>query len=72
MTQDQAKRKYDALQNMTEARGCTPHEARTARRLAAQLSKRFGFTEDKPRQEYRPDFNARWSAAAERAASRFG
>jgi len=38
-----ARRKFDALRRMTTARGCTPEEADTARKLAEALAKKWGF-----------------------------
>lgn len=71
MTKEEAKRKCDALRRMTVARGCTPHEAETARRLADQLAKKFGFASSAPQDTYRPDFDSRFHRAENRAASRF-
>lgn len=72
MTHAQAKRKYDALLNMTAARGCTPHEAKSAARLAKALAKKYGFAAPASQTSWRPNFDERYARAEERAASRFG
>src|SRR5271169_3790791 len=43
MDRETARRKFDALCRMTEARGCTKEEAATAARLAKGLADKFGF-----------------------------
>src|SRR5271156_4850291 len=43
MDRGTARRKFDALCRMTEARGCTKEEAATAARLAKSLGDKFGF-----------------------------
>jgi hypothetical protein len=67
-TREQAYRKWKALLNMTEARGCSKHEAETARRLAGALSTQWGFNRE-PQPTHRPDFPGRY-ARAERTAAR--
>ncbi len=71
MTRDRARGKYHALCRMTIDRGCTPHEAATAARLAAALAQRFGFTREPSETTWRPDFEARWTRAEARAVVRF-
>ena len=71
MTREQARRKYDSLTRMTMARGCTSHEAETARRLAAALAARWGFDDSRAAREWRQDFDARFARAEARAAIRF-
>jgi len=56
---------------MTTSRGCTPHEASTAKRLAGQLGKKWGFTGAFSSREYRPDFDSRFARAEQRAAQHF-
>jgi hypothetical protein len=48
-----ARRKFDALSRMTEARGCTKDEAATAARLAKGLADKFGFAAQERRQRFR-------------------
>lgn len=70
MTREQAKRKFNALRNMTEARGCTKHEAATAAHLASTLAKKWGFGSASS-QRWRPDFDSRFARAEQRAAARW-
>ena len=56
---------------MTVERGCTPHEAATAAKLARALGQKWGFVEPRPRAEYRPDFDDRFKRAESRAAARW-
>lgn len=56
---------------MTEARGCTKHEAATAARLAAALAKKWGFDNDPHQRQWRPDFDSRFARAEQRAATRW-
>lgn len=57
---------------MTVARGCTPHEAATAKRLADVLAAKFGFKDAATQAPPPPaDFHARYARAEKRAARRF-
>lgn len=47
MDRETARRKFDALCRMTEARGCTKEEAATAARLAKSLGEKWGFKENR-------------------------
>jgi hypothetical protein len=71
MTRDEAHRKYKSLLNMTEARGCTSHEATTARRLAAALAQKWGFADPNTGRSWRPDFDSRFARAEQHAAARW-
>jgi hypothetical protein len=72
MTREDAKRKYDALRKMTVDRGCSKHEAATAARLAEQLARKWGFTGAPAADNFRPNFDDRFSRAESRAARRHG
>ena len=71
MDTQQARRKWDSLRRMTKERGCSEHEAATARRLADALAKKYGFADAQPSTPFRQDFDTRFNRAAERAATRF-
>jgi len=72
MDREDARRRIAALLKMTVARGCTPAEAATARRLAETLAQKHGFTiRTRESASERPDFEARYQRAEGRAAARF-
>jgi hypothetical protein len=66
-----AYRKWKALLNLTVERGCTMHEADTAKRLADLMAKNYGFAREAEPEAFRPDFDARWKRAEQRAAMRW-
>lgn len=71
MTREQARRKFDGLNRMTESAGCTHHESETARRLATVLAKRWGFDQAAVNRAWRKDFDERYTRGEKRAAMRF-
>lgn len=72
MDKAKAYTKWRALCNMTEARGCTKHEAETAKKFADVLAKKFGFADTPTAERWRPDFDARYARAEAKAAMRYG
>lgn len=67
MDRETARRKFDALGRMTEARGCTKEEAATAARLAKSLGEKWGFKAESRREPEDLDDIVRRAAAAQRA-----
>lgn len=67
-----ARSKWEALQRMTVERGCSIHEAATAKRLADALAKKYGFADTPPTERWRPDFDTRYARAEKKAAARAG
>lgn len=71
MDRNKAHARWKALLNMTVARGCTPHEAEVAARLAKALASKWGFADTPVTDRWREDFDARYERAEARAAMRY-
>lgn len=71
MDDQRARTKWEALRRMTVARGCTVHEAATAKRLADVLAKKYGFADAPPKTEWRGDFYTRYAKAEKAAVHRW-
>jgi len=71
MDAQQARVRWQALLRMTVERGCTIHEAATAKRMADVLAKKFSFVHADTETKWRPDFDARYERAERKAAMRY-
>lgn len=65
---NRARRKWEALRNMTTERGCSAHEAASAKKLADVLAAKYGFNAPRAEQAWRSSFDARFYRAERRAA----
>ncbi|MGB2711412.1 MAG: hypothetical protein WBC33_07830 [Conexibacter sp.] len=68
ITPEQARRKYESLQRMSTANGCTPGESSTAARLADALAKKYGFVGVESGGRWRVDFEESGAPGSTRAA----
>ncbi len=71
MDAQKARSKWEALKRMSVERGCSKHEAATARKLADALAKKYGFADVPAGRPFREDFDTRFRRAEGRAAMRF-